>query len=516
MAINSAGTGQPAELGVEVPCEALWCATAVVRARSDNDIVAYTYNSLFPGSSLSDPDFEYRGTTYTVTAIGNDQLYSVVGMVLDPVPAADDVAGLTLHIGDIALAFGDAIIDEDIVEEEDVIVEGVTNETYFDWVDQRFGESNSPFQNRAVLSLRITEDAPEKDPVEPAMAAEAGAPTVSSLAFTSDPGTDNAYAADDNIEIAVTFSEAVTITGEPRLALSIGGQARTAAYDRGSGTAAVVFAYTVSESDQGDAIAIGAGAISLNGGTISRAASQENDVAADLSHDGQTANQRVDGVRPGLGSATADGATLTLAYGEALDEDQVPATTAFGVTVGGNGRGVDGVAVSGSDVTLTLASAVAPGDTVTVTYTAPSDESAARIRDRAGNAAPSFDGQAAANDAKPPLTAGYQGEPESHDGESEFTFELRFSEEPDPDFSYRTLRDHAFLEDGNGYTVTKAQRTKKPGNRRWLITVQPGSDAEVLIVLPVTTDCNANGAICAADGRMLSNRVEFTVPGPDG
>ena len=94
--------------------------------------------------------------------------------------------------------------------------------------------------------------------------------------------------------------------------------------------------------------------------------------------------------------------------------------------------------------------------------------------------------------------------------------QMKFSEEPDPDFSYRTLRDHAFLEDGNGYTVTRAQRTKKPGNRRWLITVQPGSDAEVLIVLPVTTDCNANGAICAADGRMLSNRVEFTVPGPDG
>ena len=34
------------------------------------------------------------------------------------------------------------------------------------------------------------------------------------------------------------------------------------------------------------------------------------------------------------------------------------------------------------------------------------------------------------------------------------------------------------------------------------------------IVLPVTTDCNATGAICTGDGRKLSNRNGFTVAGP--
>ena len=101
---------------------------------------------------------------------------------------------------------------------------------------------------------------------------------------------------------------------------------------------------------------------------------------------------------PQLGTALVDGDTLTLTYGEALEENSTPATTTFEVTVGGEGRGVDGVDVSGSAVTLNLASAVASGDTVTVSYEAPSEESAARTRDSAGNAAPSFSGQAVVND----------------------------------------------------------------------------------------------------------------------
>ena len=42
----------------------------------------------------------------------------------------------------------------------------------------------------------------------------------------------------------------------------------------------------------------------------------------------------------------------------------------------------------------------------------------------------------------------------------------------------------------------------------------PDSAAGVTVVLPVTTDCDADGAVCTADGRKLSNRNEFTVSGP--
>ncbi len=114
--------------------------------------------------------------------------------------------------------------------------------------------------------------------------------------------------------------------------------------------------------------------------------------------------------------------------------------------------------------------------------------------------------------AAKPLTAAIHDAPESHDGRRKFTFELRFSE--DLPLSYRTLRDHAFTVTGG--EVTKARRLERGKNIRWEIHVRPNSNAGVTIVLPVTTDCDAQGAICTGDGRMLSRRLELTVSGPGG
>ena len=111
--------------------------------------------------------------------------------------------------------------------------------------------------------------------------------------------------------------------------------------------------------------------------------------------------------------------------------------------------------------------------------------------------------------APSPLTARFEDQPSSHDGQTAFTFELHFSEEFG--VSYATLRDHAFSVTGG--TVNKAQRLTQGINLGWRITVTPGSDAEVSVVLPETTDCDAQGAICTEDGRMLSNRNEFTLSG---
>ena len=80
--------------------------------------------------------------------------------------------------------------------------------------------------------------------------------------------------------------------------------------------------------------------------------------------------------------------------------------------------------------------------------------------------------------------------------------------------SYKTLKFHAF--EVTGGTISKSQRIDKPSNIPWRIKVQPNSDEDVTVVLPVTVDCNAQGAFCTQDGRMLSNRLAFTVPGPNG
>ena len=217
---------------------------------------------------------------------------------------------------------------------------------------------------------------------------------------------------------------------------------------------------------------------------------------------------------PTVSSATVDGATVTLTFSEGLMETPLPAVTTFTVNVGSNQRGVNSVAISGSKVTVTLASAVTSTDAVTVSYTVPSDAAAARLKDLSDNSAASFAAQTVTNNTaavRTPLTASIHSEPASHDGQAEFTFELRFSENLEG-FSYTTLRDHAFTVT-NG-EVKVARRLVSGSNTRWEIRIRPTSNGDVTIVLPITTDCTANGGVCTGDGRKLSNRLELTVSGP--
>ena len=313
---------------------------------------------------------------------------------------------------------------------------------------------------------------------------------------------------------------------------------------------------------------------------------------------------------PEFSTATVDGATLTLTYDEDLDENSEPSSDAFSVTVGGTGRAVDGVSVSGSSVILTLGSAVASGATVTVSYAAPADTAAPRIQDEAGNPAASFSDQDVENNTPPPantpatgaptisgtaqvgetltadisgiddadglpaesefdyqwirndgstdaniagatystyvllaadvgkfikvrvtftdkndytetltsaatstvvtpLTAGFRGAPDKHLGTGVFTFDIAFSEPIS--IGYVTLRDDS-LEVTNG-SATKAKREDGQSDL-WEITVEPDSNADVTVVLPITEDCAAQDAVCTRDGTKLSNRSELTVPGP--
>ena len=77
---------------------------------------------------------------------------------------------------------------------------------------------------------------------------------------------------------------------------------------------------------------------------------------------------------PAFSSAAVNGTALTLTFDKDLDLGSRPAPDAFHVTVNNARRSVasGGVAISGKTVTLTLASAVSPGDTVKVRYTKPS------------------------------------------------------------------------------------------------------------------------------------------------
>ena len=118
------------------------------------------------------------------------------------------------------------------------------------------------------------------------------APTISSIALSSDPG-DGVYAAGETIQVTVTFSEEVTVTGSPRLEIDFDGTPRRAEFESVDGAAAA-FAYTVVEGDSdSDGIGIGANKLSLNGGEIEDLAAN----SAVLTHDavGEDDGHKVDG-----------------------------------------------------------------------------------------------------------------------------------------------------------------------------------------------------------------------------
>ena len=221
------------------------------------------------------------------------------------------------------------------------------------------------------------------------------APTVSRVAITSDPGTDRTYAVDDEIQVTVTFSETVEVTGTPQLRLELGGGRRTADYEGGSGTAALVFAYKVADGES-DTDGMGIEADSLSGGTI-RDEARNN---AELDHDGMAADSghKVDGVRPRLaasGGAVVDGTRLTLTYDEALDGGSRPVSGDFTVSGGDRARAVTGVRVNGSAVELTLDVGAEHGEAgIQVSYT----PGANPIQDVPGNDAEALSREPVTND----------------------------------------------------------------------------------------------------------------------
>ena len=110
---------------------------------------------------------------------------------------------------------------------------------------------------------------------------------VSSVRFTGTPVSGNTYRLGEQIQAAVTFNEAITVTGTPQINLTIGSQTRWAVYDatRSKGTL-LVFSYTVQATDaDSDGISIAANALALNGGMISLTSGSTTTAAA-LAHTG--------------------------------------------------------------------------------------------------------------------------------------------------------------------------------------------------------------------------------------
>ena len=106
-----------------------------------------------------------------------------------------------------------------------------------------------------------------------------------------------------------------------------------------------------------------------------------------------------------------------------------------------------------------------------------------------------------------PLTASWESVPEGRNGETPFALRIAFSGAIS--ISYRTLRDHSLEVTGGG--VAEARHVDGRSDL-WEITVEPDSEANVSILLPVTTDCADRGAVCAGSDKPLSGGLALLIP----
>ena len=154
-------------------------------------------------------------------------------------------------------------------------------------------------------------------PADAAHRVDAVGPTISGVRIVSTPERNATYEAGEIIEVAVTFDEAVHVTGNPVLTLSIGGGTREAVLASGSGTNTLTFGYRVREGD-GDEDGVSIAANALTGGVVEDAGG--NAVTRAFAALPADAGQRVDAVAPTVSEVRI---VSTPAGNDAYEEDEV-------------------------------------------------------------------------------------------------------------------------------------------------------------------------------------------------
>ena len=347
-------------------------------------------------------------------------------------------------------------------------------------------------------------------------AEEAPAVEVSSVSLATGPGENGAWDEGEAVEVEVAFSGAVTVegpAGSPTLAVLLDGVRREAAYETGSGTDTLRFAWTATGEDAGARRArLVANGIALGEATIvdsaGRAAALDYAVAPYVTGVSFAPEPSGDGY-------WSKGETLAvrLSFSEAVSV--LDGSPAVDVTVGSRKGAVEYASGSGTD-TLVFSQTFGGGrwraEIIALVADSLRLEGARIVGQASGLAAePGHPGARADGAQVSPLTAAFADMPAGH-GSAAFGFEVRFSEAFTG--SYRALRDSAFEVQGGRVTnARRAHANAQERNRVWRITVEPDAGADaVTVTLPATSDCEAAGAICTADGRGLSAAVTAAVP----
>ena len=320
----------------------IWSATMTVGVNST--LLGWDDAGNYTGAALSDEDFDYGGDTYNLSVI---RLASGSLIVIFNDTGAGDLATnatrdkLTLHVDGATFNFGAGGLN--------------SAQTGVGWTNSGLTWSDG---DTVELKITVSEDA--------------------EVALTSDPGADDTYAIGDAIEATATFGQAVTVTGTPQIEMQVGGETRTADYASGSGSANLVFSYTVVEDDlDADGVAVEKGLIDLNGGTILVGTTAAGRIHGAVS---ASTDHQVDGVRPIFVSAETNeaGTRLFLTFSEPIS-----AVNTNSVGLAGGNVGVTLIEIDGAVVELDPGLDFAHDTTWTI------DFAMGVVRDLAGNPNPS-------------------------------------------------------------------------------------------------------------------------------
>ena len=504
VALNSPATGLPTIIGTAQAGETL---TADVSGVNDEDgltSVSYSYQWIANDRTTDTDIQDATDSTYTLTdddagktikvrvsftddadheeTLTSAATAAVAAKPNTPAAGAPTITG-TAQVGETLTADVSSIADSD----------GLTNVSYsYQWIargsdiDGATGstyELTSSEQGQTIqVRVTFTDDADHEEtltsgatsavaakPNSPAL----GAPTIGGTPQVGETLTaDTSGISDDDGLINVSYSYQWTAGGS----------------DIAGATGST---HTLTASEQGQTIQVrvtftddAENAETLTSGATSAVAAKPNSPATGA---------------PTIGGTPQVGETLTADTSGISDDDGLTNVSySYQWTAGGS----DISGATGSSYTL---KGVQKGQTIQVRVS---------FRDDADHEETQTSAATGVVAAKPtPLTVRLVFPVAGHHGASNvFTFDIRFSEEIP--LSYKTLKFHAF--DVTGGTILRSQRMNKPSNIKWRIMVRPDSSEDVTIVLPATTDCEAQGAICTEDGRMLSNSLVFTVSGSSG
>ena len=389
--------------------------------------------------------------------------------------------------------------------------------------------SSNPLEDEGDIYVGSFTDMPvtyasDTDPPTEMQVTVGEAPEVDGEPVISAEGDDGQWTPGEKVEVTVTFDEAVAVDttgGTPSIGLTLGSdneKKKSAAYASGSGTKALVFAYTLADADGShSSMMVPLDSLALNGGTIRSVASGAD---AALGHLGavKVGLPPLEIDEPG---PAVDPKAFTARFANVPAEHDGSGRFSFDVhfskeaafswrLIAGGLLDIAGARIArvhrwteGSDVDWTVWLEPTQAGDITISLPARACGTANAV---------CADGEPLAQAVSAtvpgaPFTARFANLPGSHDGSGRFSFDVHFSKEAA--FSWRLIA--GGLLDIAGARIARVHRWTEGSDVDWTVWLEPTGYGDITIALPARA-CGAANAVCA-NGEPLAQAVSTTVPG---